>query len=157
MLKSKEGVIAPATSWDTCQHTEKKQVAATFWGDATVIVPPVNFRFSKSKSHTVAPFTFKVAKQKVEVREGRHCISHILGQFPTHKKTAGRCDFLGWCNCNFFTSKFPIFTIFTSRKTHCGALYSKARQTNRCSPRRMPLHQPHTGTFANTQKKTAGR
>ncbi len=74
-----------------------------------------------------------------------HCTSNIQRHLPTHiKKTTGHCKFLGWCNCNFFTSKCPIFT---STKTLCGALYSKARQTKDWSPRGMPLHQQHPGCY----------
>jgi hypothetical protein len=39
-----------------------------------------------AERRTVAPFTLKLAKQKVEDLEGRHWTSNILGHLPTHRK-----------------------------------------------------------------------
>ncbi len=82
-----------------------------------------------------------------------HCTSNIQRHLPIHrKKPQVTANFWGDAIVIFFTSKCPIFT---STKTLCGALYSKARQTKDWSPRGMPLHQQHPGTLADTEK-TAG-
>ena len=48
-----------------------------------VILTGVN---DTAERRTVAPFTLKLAKQKVEDLEGCHCTSSILGHLPTHRK-----------------------------------------------------------------------
>jgi hypothetical protein len=48
-----------------------------------VILTGVN---DTAERRTVAPFTLKLAKQKVKDLEGCHCTSNILGHLPTHRK-----------------------------------------------------------------------
>ena len=48
-----------------------------------VILTGVN---DTAERRTVAPFTLKLAKQKVEDLEEFHCTSNILGHLPTHRK-----------------------------------------------------------------------
>ena len=54
-------------------------VIDTGMGSLTGVNDPVERR-------TVAPFTLKLAKQRVEDLEGCHCTSNILGHLPTHRK-----------------------------------------------------------------------
>ncbi len=91
MLKSKEGVIAPARSWATFQHTEKKTGRCDFLGGCNC-----NLYFSKilifhqvtvhSYFPTLVRFSLKPAKQKVEVLGMCHCTSNIHRHLPTHRK-----------------------------------------------------------------------
>lgn len=153
---SKEVFIAPATSWYTC-HTQKKNTGrCIFPGGCNCNLYSSKFPiFQQVTVHSYFPilmrFSLKPAIKKLKSWECAIALATSKDTCQhTEKKPQVTANFWGDAIVIFFTSKSPIFT---STKTLCGALYSKARQTKDWSPRGMPLHQQHPGTLAETQKK----